>query len=64
MTSENQNYEFKIRVLGNEVLAVGISSTATSNKWIAISIASAFSALVLIGAYGEKFVNLFKMLTN
>lgn len=62
--SEDQTYEMKIRILGNEVLAVSLSSTSTSNRWIAIALVSVFSLLVVLGAYGEKFVNLYHTLTS
>lgn len=57
-----KNYEVKIRVLGNEVFAVSLSTTNDSNRWIAIGLITVFSLLTVLGAYGEKLVNLFKQL--
>lgn len=34
----SQTYEFKLRLLGNEVFAIGISSSSASNKWIALAL--------------------------
>lgn len=60
----NQKYEFNIRILGNEILSLGVVSTSSSNKWIAITLVSMFCFLTIIGAYGEKFISLYKMLTG
>ena len=57
-------YEVKIRVLGNEVFAVALSSSNDSNRWIAIDLITVFSILTVLGAYGEKLIQLFKWLTN
>ena len=62
--SEDQNYELKIRILGNEIFAVSLSSTSTSNRWIAIALISVFSLLTVLGAYGEKIINLYRYLLN
>lgn len=58
-----QSYEFKIRILGNEIFAVGIASDSASNKWIGIALVAIFSILTVLGAYGEKIIYLFKLLT-
>ena len=60
--NQPQTYELKIRVLGNEVLALALSTTSTSSRWIAISIVSMFSLLTVLGAYGDKLVELYKNL--
>lgn len=59
---DDQSYEIKIRILGNEVFAVSLSSTSTSNKWIAIALISMFSFLTVLGAYGDKLVSLYHSL--
>jgi hypothetical protein len=59
----DNTYELHLRILGNEVFAIGLSSSSLDNKWVAIAIVSIFSALTLIGAYGDKFVALFQRLT-
>ena len=65
MTDQNQkSYEIKIRILGNEIFAVALSTTNDSNKWIAISLVTIFSLLTVLGAYGEKLISLYKYLLN
>ena len=34
----NENFEVSIRVLGNEILALKMTTTKTSNKWMFASI--------------------------
>lgn len=62
--SEDQSYEFKIRVLGNEIFAVSLSSTSTSNRWTLIALVSIFATLTILGAYGEKFVSLYQSIAG
>jgi hypothetical protein len=62
--SEDQSYEFKLRILGNEVFAVSLSSTSTSNRWILIALVSIFTTLTVLGAYGEKFIMLYHSLVG
>lgn len=61
--SEDQSYEVTIRVLGNEIFAVKLSTTSTSNRWVLISLVSIFAFLTILGAYGDKFVDLYRWLT-
>lgn len=57
-------YELKLRLLGNEVFAIGLVSSSDSNKWIAIGIVSVFSVLTVLGAYGEKLVQFYQSLVG
>ena len=57
-------YELKLRILGNEVFAVGVSASSEDNKWIAIGIVSVFSILTVLGAYGEKIISLYHHLVG
>jgi hypothetical protein len=59
---EDQSYELHIRLLGNEVFGVKLSTTSTSNRWVLISLLSIFMFLTIIGAYGEKFIQLYQWL--
>ncbi len=66
--SEPQNevknsYEVSLRLLGNEVFAIGLKSSDNSNRWIAIGLITAFCFLTILGAYGDKLVNMFKSIT-
>jgi hypothetical protein len=62
--SEDQSYEMSIRLLGNEILGIKLSTTSTSSRWITVALISIFSILILIGAYGEKFVQLYNWLVK
>ena len=62
--SDDQSYEVKLRILGNEVFAIALSTTSTSSRWITVALVSIFSILTLIGAYGEKIVNLYRHLAG
>ena len=62
--NEDQSYEVSIRVLGNELLAVKLNTTSTTSRWMFVAIATMFSLLVVLGAYGEKFALLFQSLIN
>ena len=62
--SEDQSYEMKLRVLGNEVFAISLSSSSASNKWIVLALVSIFALLTVLGAYGEKFLNLYNSLMS
>ena len=63
-TTENKSYEIKIRLLGNEVFAIGLTATDTSNRILAFGLITVFCTLTIIGAYGEKLVGVFKSLTS
>lgn len=60
--SEDQSYEMSFRVLGNEIFGVKLNTTSTSSRWITVAILTIFSSLVLLGAYGEKLIQLYKWL--
>lgn len=59
-TVGGSTYEFKLRILGNEVLAVGLTSSSSDNRWVALSLLSLFCVITIIGAYGDKLVTLYK----
>lgn len=59
--SELNRYEIKLKLLGHEIFELSIGSSITSNKWIAIGSLFTFAILVIIGAYGEKFISLYKL---
>lgn len=59
-----KTYEVKIRVLGNEVFAIGFAATSDSNRWIAIGLVTVFSLLTVLGAYGEKLVTMYHAILN
>lgn len=56
---EEQFYNFKFAILGHEVLAFQIGTSSTTDRWVAISLVSVFSVLIILGAYADKFANMF-----
>lgn len=62
--NDDQSYELKIRILGNEVFAVALSTTSTSDRWIIVTMVTVFSTLVLLGAYGDKFASYYHSLVG
>lgn len=57
-----KSYEVKIRLLGNEIFAIALSTSNDSNRWIAIGLITVFSVLTVLGAYGEKIIQLYRSL--
>lgn len=57
-------YEVRIRLLGNEIFAISLASSNDSNRWIALGLITVFSVLTILGAYGDKLVQLYKWLIN
>lgn len=59
---ENQTavntYEVSMRLLGNEIFALALKSSDSSNRWVIIGMVTMFSLLTVLGAYGEKLANL------
>ena len=62
--SEDQSYEVKIRILGNEIFAIALSTTSTSSRWVTVALVSIFALLTLLGAYGDKIATLYHWLVN
>lgn len=63
-TSGNKTYEVKLRILGNEVFALALTSTSDSNRWVAIGLITTFATLTVLGAYGEKIISLYRYLIS
>jgi hypothetical protein len=61
---DDQSYEISLRLLGNEIFGVKLSSSSSSNKWVFLSIITIFCLLTLIGAYGEQFVEMYRWLIS
>ena len=57
-------YEFRLRVLGNEVFAVSLSTSNSSNRWTILSITTILITLVLLGTYGGTLVESYKTLSH
>lgn len=59
-----KTYEIKIRVLGNELFAIALSTSNDSNRWAAIGLLTVFCLLTIFGAYGDKLVGLYKWIVT
>ena len=57
-------YEFRLRALGNEVFAVSLSTSNSSNRWTILSITTILITLVLLGTYGGALVESYKTLSH
>jgi hypothetical protein len=57
-------YEMHIRFFGNELFAVGFKTPDTSNRVVLLGTVSVFAFLSLLGAYGDKIVQLYKYLAS
>ena len=62
-TSQSNTYEIKIRVLGNELFAIALAAPDSSNRVLLMGLVTVFCIFTLLGAYGDKFVALFRSLT-
>ena len=58
------SYEIKIRVLGNEIFAINLSSSSESNRWVLIGLLTVFTTVTVLGAYGDKLVGLYHRLAG
>lgn len=54
-------YQFKLKLLGHDIFEIEFGSTASSNRFMAIGMLVTFVSLTIIGAYGEKFIQLYKL---
>lgn len=59
MDDRDRSYEFVLRLLGNEVFALGFKSSTTSNKWLAIGLFAMFLVLLFLVIHGEALIKIF-----
>lgn len=59
---ENKTYEFRIRILGNEIISVGFTTSNDSNRFFVAALISVFSFLTILGAYSEKLIAIYHSL--
>lgn len=64
MSEQTNSYEVSIRLLGNEIFAIGLKSSDNSNRWIAIGLVTVFCVITVLGAYGDKLVQLYQTVIN
>jgi len=63
-TKQENMYEIKIRVLGNEVFAIALAAPDSSNRILLGGLVTVFCVITIIGAYGAELVSLFKSLAG
>jgi hypothetical protein len=54
--SNNEDFEVSIRVLGNEMLALKMTTTKTSNKWMFASIITLGLLIWSISIFGPSII--------
>jgi|TARA_B110000211_G_scaffold162893_1_gene184066 hypothetical protein len=54
--SNNEDFEVSIRVLGNEMLALKMATTKTSNKWMFASIITLGLLIWSISIFGPSII--------
>jgi len=54
--SDNEDFEVSIRVLGNEMLALKMATTKTSNKWMFASIITLGLLIWSISIFGPSII--------
>ncbi|MCK9369165.1 hypothetical protein M0R04_04370 [Candidatus Dojkabacteria bacterium] len=57
-------YEFKLTILKNDVISVNINSSNTTSKWFNMVLATVFGAVIIAAAFGDKLVNLYRMIVG
>jgi len=56
----NEDFEVSIRVLGNEILALKMTTTKTSNKWMFASIITLGLLIWGISLFGPSLITFMK----
>jgi len=57
---KSEDFEVSIRVLGNEILALKMATTKTSNKWMFASIITLGLLIWAISIFGPSIVTFMK----
>lgn len=63
-TPGNNNYEFKLTILKNDVIAISVNSSNTSNRWLQTMFVVVFGVMILIGAFGDNFIKLYNSMVK
>ena len=59
-----QSYEIALRIVGNEIFSLRISTDSESNRWVAITITTILLFAGMIVLFGDAFIDFFKMLSG
>ena len=57
-------YELKLRILGNEVFAVPLSTSNSSNRWTILSVCTILATLLLLVTYGTELAESYRTLSE
>ena len=60
--TEPKSYQFNLKLFSINIVDLQFSTTADGNRYLNTGIIITFAALVLLGAYGEKLLSLYKAL--
>ncbi len=60
--NEPKSYQFALTLLTVPVIDLKFSTSADGNRYLNTGIIITFCTLVLLGAYGEKLFNLYKLI--
>jgi len=52
-------YEFRLRLFGNEVFNIGFSTTGDSNRWAVVSLVTVFAFMAGLAFFGKQLIALF-----
>ena len=59
-----QSYEIALKIVGNEIFSLRISTDSESNRWVAITITTILLFAGMIVLFGDAFIDFFKMLSG
>ena len=57
-TTAPDAFEIKIRILGNEIFAIALSTNNHSARWVNISLLVIVGVVATIGFFGDRFASL------
>jgi hypothetical protein len=63
-TTTKQSYEIALRIVGNEIFSLRISTDSESNRWVAITITTILLFAVMVVLFGDEFVRFISSLVG
>ena len=55
-TTTKQSYEIALKIVGNEIFSLRISTDSESNRWVAITITTILLFAGMVVLFGDEFV--------
>ena len=59
-----QSYEIALRIVGNEIFSLRISTDSESNRWVAITITTILLFAVMVVLFGDEFIRFISSLVG